>query len=67
MTAKKKDKNRTGAGLSGPEENARVSPAAFEMGYEAWELPLPSWRLPGPGGNTSRNRTLSHYRRWMSS
>lgn len=47
MTAKKKDKNRTGAGLSGPEENARVSPAAFEMGYEAWDASSPFLETPG--------------------
>jgi hypothetical protein len=38
MPVKKKDKNRTGTGLSSLEENARVSPAAFERGGEAWEV-----------------------------
>jgi hypothetical protein len=46
MPAKKKDKNRTG--LSSLEENARVSPAAFEMGGGAWEA---SSSFPGTGGD----------------
>lgn len=47
MPAKKKDKNRTGTGLSSLEENARVSPAAIEMGGVAWEASSPFPGTPG--------------------
>lgn len=49
MPARKKDKNRTGTGLSSLEKSARVSIAPFEIGYEAREVPSPFPGVPEAG------------------